>query len=363
MFGKIKIILIISLMLNLFGCGLNPFSAGNKGIYVSFNSGENFEQRVALEQNNKSLDRANVLTVQVDPLNHNVVYLGTLKSGVFKSKNKGETWQQITEAQRVYSIAIHPRNSNIIYIGGVVNGRGEVLKSTNAGQDWQEILHEPAGDSFFPAVTIDNFAPNIVWVGNTRGIVYRSNNQGESWNNLAEINGIVAKIVLDTGDTRKAYVRVHEQGLYKIDSTIPIATQEDENISQDVYTRETKVINLSKFMPDNTVLELVVDPNQAGVVYVATDAGILITKDGGKTWDGLPTLEGQDQIPIRSLAVAGQNSQIIYFGVHGVFYRSFDHGITWQTMKFNNPYSIECLALEPGNPEVVYLGIRDLEQK
>ncbi len=94
--------------------------------------------------------------VAADPNNHNIIYAGTIESGLWKTTNGGQSWSNIIENSNVgtiagmgySSIAIDPNNSNNLLVGTVThafeipsdwastsNGFG-ILKSTDGGQSW-----------------------------------------------------------------------------------------------------------------------------------------------------------------------------------------------------------------------------------
>ncbi len=83
--------------------------------------------------------QACIYRIAVAPSDHNILYSGAETGVVFRSSNKGETWQACDGTHNfggaIYSIAVHPTNPNIVYVGGGIG----FWKSTNAGQDWQRV--------------------------------------------------------------------------------------------------------------------------------------------------------------------------------------------------------------------------------
>jgi photosystem II stability/assembly factor-like uncharacterized protein len=76
---------------------------------------------------------------------------------------------------------------------------------------------------------------------------------------------------------------------------------------------------------------MVLDRSQAGVLYVASRAGVHKSEDGGTTWkainDGLATLN------VRSLAQSPVDPHVWYVGTNGSgLYRSRDAGGTWEPL-------------------------------
>ena len=92
--------------------------------------------------NNKVVD-----ILVMDPVDHNILYskisdYGTVyrQPFLFKSIDGGKTWQEITSASSfmssVNNITLDPLNQDILYIG--TSGKG-IFKSTDAGKTWKAI--------------------------------------------------------------------------------------------------------------------------------------------------------------------------------------------------------------------------------
>ena len=81
---------------------------------------------------------AHVYTIEQSISSPNVLYAGTATAGAWKSIDKGDNWNLITEElalNGVYALEIDFLNPNIIYI----SGNGGVLKSYNSGNNWSII--------------------------------------------------------------------------------------------------------------------------------------------------------------------------------------------------------------------------------
>ncbi len=78
-----------------------------------------------------------VYRIAVAPSNHNVVYCGTETGVVFKTTNKGQTWQACQGTHNfggsIYAIQVAPNDENTIYVGGGIN----LWISKDGGETWQ----------------------------------------------------------------------------------------------------------------------------------------------------------------------------------------------------------------------------------
>ena len=75
----------------------------------------------------------NVQEIQIPTYKPNIIYLGTLNSGIFKSIDNGESWARLPLINiDTYALAIDPIDPDIVYAGTYLGG---IYKSTNGGID------------------------------------------------------------------------------------------------------------------------------------------------------------------------------------------------------------------------------------
>ncbi len=99
--------------------------------------------------------------------------------------------------------------------------------------------------------------------------------------------------------------------------------------------------------------------------FGSVDGGIWKTTNAGTTWK--PVFDGQPVASIGALAVAPSNPKVIYAGTgetdirsdlasgNGV-YKSTDGGETWKYVGLADTRQIAKIAIDPNNPDVVYVG-------
>jgi len=103
------------------------------------------------------------------------------------------------------------------------------------------------------------------------------------------------------------------------------------------------------------------------IVYVGTaSGGIWKTVNGGQTWR--PIFERQGTISVGDLALEPKNPEVVWVGTgesnvrnsvsfgDGV-YKSTDGGKTWQHMGLRDSRHISRIVISPRNPDVVYVGV------
>jgi photosystem II stability/assembly factor-like uncharacterized protein len=110
------------------------------------------------------------------------------------------------------------------------------------------------------------------------------------------------------------------------------------------------------------VLSVVIDPQNSNIVYASTPVGVFKSSDRGANW----TNSGLIGYIVGLLAIDPHNSNSIYaitlghndqdFYEDSVF-KSSDGGATWDGVEVGfSGCCIETLAIDPFNPETVYLG-------
>jgi photosystem II stability/assembly factor-like uncharacterized protein len=197
---------------------------------------------------------------------------------------------------QVTAIAIHPNNANIIYIGTAWGG---VWLTRDGGATWTPLFDrapslgvgEPGG------IAIDPVDPSIIYVGT-------SNRDGSQFSGAA--TQPPAGLFKST-DGGGSWVR--------LGSGYPSSAPSNAN------QFFNQIINV-----------VIVDPANHLVVYLASNAGVFFSADGGLNWTQGALPGGVD---VRSLVMdptSPANNRILYAGVdlnsQGV-YRSNDGGQNW----------------------------------
>ena len=85
-------------------------------------------------------------------------------------------------------------------------------------------------------------------------------------------------------------------------------------------------------------------------VYVGTDIGVLLSRDGGATWT-------PDTVtaPTDNIAVDASNPKIVYAASARGIFRSTDGGTTW-SISLAVRQNVQTLAIVPTNPPAVFVG-------
>ena len=152
------------------------FNTGG-GIFKSNNKGQTWEQ---MGSTSESLDFRYVNRLVIDPENENIVLAAT-STGIFKTTNGGANWVKKYENSNVEDLDADPNNFSILY--GCINSVG-VVKSTDAGESWN-LSSEGITNGYRFELAISPSNPDKIYVSgeftDEVSVVYVSSDGAQSW--------------------------------------------------------------------------------------------------------------------------------------------------------------------------------------
>jgi len=300
-------------------------------------------------------------TIDIEAVESNpkIIYAATATSGLWKTVNRGTTWEPIFDDQPVGSIgdiAVSQKNPNIIYVGtGEANNRNSspwgsgIYKSTDAGETWVfvglkethhigRILIDPENTDIVYVAALGH-----LWGTNVMRGVYKTTNGGRTWDKVFYIDERtgVTDLAMDPEDNGTLYAAAHERLRDLFDAGDPV--------------------------------------NQWG-----PGAGIYVSRDAGENWtkatEGLPTVEmgriglsiSQSKpgtiyalisvISTRSAGggspAGGQRGQQEELDPNrGGIFKSTDYGKTWTQQSTYNirPSYYSQIRVDPNNDDVLWI--------
>ena len=263
------------------------------GIYKSTDAGRTWQHlglRDAQQIADIRVDPKNPNRVFVAAMGH--PYGPNAERGVFRSLDGGQTWQKVlykNEDVGSTSLAFDPRNSQVIFTGmwasrrppwttgGGYNGHGSGLyKSSDGGNTWQQITNglptEADGVGRIGA-DISLTDPNrmYAWVDSRKNAgIYRSDDGGESWtlvNSEERVGG--------RGDDFNC-VRIDPRN----QDIIYVA-----NTTTYKSTDAGKTFTAIKGAPGGDDYHTIwINPENPDIIAIAVDQGATISVNGGQTW-------------------------------------------------------------------------------
>ena len=337
-----------------------------------------------------------VKTIAIHPFNRQIIYLGTIQNGMYKTTDSGETWTHL-EAEDVHPtmrvITIHPLGPDTMY---AATAQG-MYKSTNAGVDWNMLYPPTAPENEIRALVIHPVEPNILFAGGIF-VDWRSTDGGQTWDRLEIPLGIgLEDIDIDPINTDIIYLicgsatliglgvwKSYDKGetWYNIHNNLD-STGYLIDIEIDPF--DTDVLYLSKLNAepptpndstclykstdggqtwfDNTpegltrpyIKTIRVSPFNHNTVFICTSQdGVLKSTDGGMHWQAIN--EGLKVRGTATLEIDTTNGEI-YLGTYddGI-YKSTDEGENWQKISYNISASV-CMDIAISNhqPSIAYV--------
>lgn len=345
--------LLVGAVLVLSGCTVNQSAEILKTYYslgsISKSSDGGVTWVLGADAGDKgnTLLAANILSLEVSPLNSQVVYAGTEKNGLLVSRDGGETWDKTNFVpEKVYGLALSTENAETLYASGAWEGRGKIYKTIDGGNEWKEIYVEPSNGPLVTALQISRKNSQVLYAGTTEGMIIKTINGGVSWKNLHQASGPITTIALDYLDESVAYFVEFEGGILRAKNG-----GEDGN-----FEDLSKNIQLLGFGVN--VYSLAIDPASKGAFYLGLGNGVVRGTAFGDKFEQLNVLESSKRFPVKSLAVNPQNSRELIYSTAGAIYRSVDRGEKWSVQQLSASSFVQQIRYNQSNPQVIYLGLR-----
>ena len=242
------------------------------------------------------------------PGNPNLFYFGSTGGGVWRTKDGGSNWENISDGYfggSIGAVAVSEYDNNLIYVGGgektvrgnVSYGYG-IWKSMDAGKTWHSMglddsrhisrirIHPKNPDLVYAAVMGNLFAPT-----RTRGI-YRSKDGGNSWEQILFANEQAGAVdlILDPNNPRIIYASTWriKRTPYSLSSGGEGSALWKSTDGGDTWNELSK----NPGMPTGTlgIIGVTVSPANSERVWAiveADDGGVFRSDDGGEKWTKL----------------------------------------------------------------------------
>lgn len=333
------------------GCfGSSSSSSSDGGVFKSVTAGDEWGQVIVVPtaQGIGTLATTDVLNMEMDPQDHEFIYLGTRDSGLLYSEDSGASWRQsrysALKSDTVFDIEVDPTDVCSIYIA-----KGQRLyRTTDCMRTFDsETYVENRSDVNVIKVAVDWYDHEIIWVGLSNGDILKSNDAGNTWYTSLKTGSEISAILISNVDSRNVLVSTFDDGLFKTTDRGDAWEEINGNIkdlkdAKDIYT--------------------LIQSEDAGVVIAATAYGLLRSKDFGSTWEAIELVTSPGQMTIRVVGMDVEDPDTLYYAASGTFYRSTDGGVTWNTERLATTRVPRALLVDPEDPAVLYVGVAaDLE--
>jgi len=358
--------------------------AASGGVWKSTDGGTTFKP-VFDEQPVQSIG-----AIALDPSNPKNVWVGTgeawtrnsvsIGDGIYKSTDAGETWTHagLPDSERISQIIVDPRSADTVYacapgkLWSDSPQRG-LYKTTDGGTTWQLVLKGSSLSTGCGSIALDPRAPDVLftslwdfrrkgWTFRSGGDgptassasgLYRSADGGKSWTEITpQANkgfppkpyGRIA-LALAPSDSKTLYAFVESTDSALLISHDGGSTWERGDKSQWMVWRPFYFA------------KLIVDPKDANRLY-KTDGYLIMSEDGGKSFSNIGGFAGMHG-DVHDVFIEASNPKHVFAGDDGGLWISYDGANKWWKTD-NLPISqFYHVSLDNADPYHVYGGLQD----
>ncbi len=302
----------------------------------------------------QSFNFANILSLAIDPQDNEAIYAGTEKNSLFYSYNTGFSWYiaKSLGKREVRDVKVSPLYKCNIYVAS----ENKIFKSIDCNRSWEEIYYDNEKAVTINTIAIDPINAAIVYAGTSRGDLINSKDYGQSWavlkrfeSGIKKDNASVIKILVNSKNPADIFVATDGYGLYKSD---------DYGRSWVDFNDSFKKIEKKDALK---IKDIALSETGGKTVLAATKAGLLRSYDSGNHWHLVELLPPADKANINAVAFSPQDKETIYYTTNTTFGFSKDGGKSWTSKKLPSSRVGSALLVDHEKPEVVYLGVRTVE--
>jgi len=320
-----------------------------------------------------------VLSIAWNPVNTNIIYVGSASGGLWKTTDGGTTWNPLTDdlpSLAIGSVALDPNDANIVYIGtgegsfnvDAVLGAG-VFKSTDGGATWNTtgLSWTQSQGRAVNKIIIDPTNTQVIYAAcnSSVGGIYKSTNGGSTWT------------LYHTGDVKDLEMHPDSSNVLYCANGYPWGTT-----NNGIYRSSNSGVTwtqLTSGLPTGSNhgrLELAISPSTPSTIYAGISQtisagaglyGIYKSTNGGASWTVQATTpnmySGQGWYNLVLEVHPTDANQIWSNGLDA--YKSTNGGVAWTRMTVwsysegNSQYAHadhHVMAYMPGNSSTILLG-------
>lgn len=284
--------------------------------------------------------------VIVDPQDNDYIYLEFQNGNIYRSTNGGLDFQWAQDG--ILQEDRHNWNTPIVMDRNMPNvlytGTQRLYKTTTNASFWSPISpdltngqHPNGSGSFATITTIDvsQTNENVLYVGTDDGNVQMTPDGGTTWNNITAglPERFVTRVAIDPVDPLTCYVTLSGYRYVDYQPHVLKTTDGGQNW-----------LDISGNLPEVPANDIIIDPENEGYLYLATDLGVYFSIDDGLSWTplgtGLPIMVMTDlrlHEPSRKLLVATYGRSFYTYDLNELNVSTQDIDSSFEWSVFPNP--------------------------
>jgi photosystem II stability/assembly factor-like uncharacterized protein len=275
------------------------------------------------------------------------------------------------------------------------HSRTDFLRTTDGGRTWRRAQEFPSSlalPSISPAAAPSNANIQYKFQG-SQEVYLRSEDGGKSWRTPANKIGEIPPNLIP-GEGRDANINasfslaaIHPKNPFHLYATIKLfpkssgSSATSSPIDVGLFVSRDGAENWQR-LADNVpyATPVGIDPSNPSIMFTESVAGVVMTTDGGLTWNPVgeqkrlselplirlsgegPALKDTPLVPLKvtQIAVDPKSSRAIYLVTNKGVYRSQDEGGDWCLLNVGSDIldSTNSLAFDPENPAAIFVGTR-----
>ena len=264
----------------------------------------------------------------------NTMFVASGGSGVFKSTDRGDTWQRFSAGLRQPDIGklmlVEDDGGSFLVAAGSSRG---LFRSSTAEANWVRVLSDDVQITALGHIDIDGEATIIA--GDSHGGIWRSGPGFENWQRVAKLHsaGAITAIAEDPGATATLLVGTAESGLLRMLA--------DGAVLQRLPQDWPAAIAQCSRRSNSSIRDIETSSDGSRVFFTTWSDALYVSSDDNTSWqvlDGGLRCDSQAdnqnfQTPhFRDVEFGGDNSDW-FMGTFEGLYRSVDQGKTWVSLE------------------------------
>lgn len=325
-------------------------SSFDGGVFKSADKGSTWQQRVLIPTTTGKPQRisgSNVIWMSIDPNDSNAIYYGSIGNGLLYTLDGAGSWNAVNNLGKasIRTVEVSPDDKCTVYVS--INN--VVKKSSDCMRSWRDVYYDNNRSVAITALAIDHENTQVVYIGTSQGYMIKSIDGGDNWQSMDRLESRIERIVINPNDNQNIYVATRNKGVF--------------------LTRDggAEWINLKKEMNNNklglSTKDVVFAKEEPSFVFISTSAGIMKSMDFGENWEKVDIVPQDKKVRINTMTVNPNNINEIYYATYTTFHRTLDGGENWSSMKLPTSRAGWRLLIDPKKPNVLYLGVRAFQKK